>query len=521
MNMQNDFKSETQSLLSQMISSWNTMTRYSESGNFTANMDMSVKDFMSLKGEMNISDYLAQSQSFDSSISANIDGFYSAKSIYWDEIDFSGETDLEFIQKGNDTYLLMKNTEFSTSDEYVEISLTPMVEKLTELAKDNTYISFSDKSSINPYEILSYFESDNLENEINDMFSKPLMQAYGIDGDTYLLRPTKHFCDMGKQISNIFDPFNGKECSDKQYQNMLEDFANSWVIVSLKTGNDLVLSISNINDSDAYETVDINLIWKNGSFYEITMSVIDDYDDIEYVNMQYVSGKSLELVVPEQAYDPGMSLKINMNRNGSIKDALMQVSYQDEFSLNWEYKNGSITMNLETDTSEAQISCNFSGDAYSQYLNIDGGCDISSPLLETDSQNITLTSTLKYDARNAQNNVNWDLDIYSDKENYLTFNMDSNAKRTQTGVYEIQAPEKTIDYFEFLGEVDDSYDSSYYDYDYDVDYEYEYNEYDEYDEACYNYDNGDSTCYQYYNDKDITCNYITETNTETCETYEY
>jgi hypothetical protein len=48
----------------------------------------------------------------------------------------------------------MRNIEFSSNDTDLEIELTPMLEKLTELAKDNTYISLADENSIAPLEIL-------------------------------------------------------------------------------------------------------------------------------------------------------------------------------------------------------------------------------------------------------------------------------------------------------------------------------------------------------------------------------
>jgi len=53
------------------------------------------------------------------------------------------------------------------------------------------------------------------------------MQAYGKNENGYLLEPTKHFCDLGKHLMSIFDPFNGEYCSEGQYENMLEDFRDS------------------------------------------------------------------------------------------------------------------------------------------------------------------------------------------------------------------------------------------------------------------------------------------------------
>jgi hypothetical protein len=52
-------------------------------------MDMEVENLLSFKAGMNISDYLAQHQNLDSSITANIDGFYNLNGVYGNQIDIS------------------------------------------------------------------------------------------------------------------------------------------------------------------------------------------------------------------------------------------------------------------------------------------------------------------------------------------------------------------------------------------------------------------------------------------------
>jgi len=494
--LQANLKEEAQSMLSQIISSWNSLSRYTEQWSVTAEMNMKIDNFGSLQGGINISEYIAETQVFDSSISADISGFYNINSDYIWEIDLSGKTNIDLIQKWSSTYLLMNNTQFNSSDESIEIELTPML-------------------------ILGYFSQENIESHLDLFFSENLMEAYGKTENGYLLRPTKYFCDSGKKLTNVFDPFNGKECSEKQYQNMLEDFMDSGVDITLQTGNETVLRISNMASIDAYEIVDIHFIWKNASFHEMTMTVKDSFDDTEYVSAHYIVNDMLKIHVPKQAYDPEFLLDMDLGRNGSIKKIDLQASYEDEMIFIWNYDNGLLSTSLEIDTPEMQASCSFDWNAYMSFLEIDGGCDISSYLIGTDSETLRIDSSLTYNWVDRKNNFDWNFEAISDENNYFNFDITSVAKRTSSWVYEIRAPKSTINYTDFLKEVSSGNSYYYDDYEYETDYEYEYNSYDEYDEGCYIYDSGNTTCYEYYDDKTITCKFDVETGEESCETYEY
>lgn len=519
--LQDNLENETQELLSQMITSWNSLTNYTEKWSVTAKMDMNIEDFGSAQAGMNISEYMTQNQVFDSSISADISGYFNANSKYVDEVEFSWETDLEFIQKWQNTYLLMNNTQVNTNDESIEIELTPMLEKLTQLARDNTYIAFGDENGINPYEMFGYFSEENIQTELEMLFSENLMEAYTMNENGYLLRPTKHFCDSGKRLTNVFDPFNGKQCSEKQYQNMLEDFMDSGTQITLITDSETTLNISNITDVNAYEIVDINLIWKNASFNEMTMNLKDNYDDTEYMSAHYIANDMLKIHVPEQPYDPEFMLDMDFNRNWTIDSIDLQSSYEDEVVFIGKYDNGSLTTSLEIDTPDMQASCSFAWSAYANYLKISGDCDIASYLIDTDSESLRIDSSLLYNWAGSKNDFNWSFKAISDENNYLNFDVMSEAQRLTSNTYEIIAPTSTISYLDFLKEV--SPESSYYydDYEYETDYEYEYSSYDEYDEACYIYDSGNTTCYEYYDNKTVTCEFSIDSGEEVCDTYDY
>lgn len=104
----------------------------------------------------------------------------------------------------------------------------------------------------------------------------------------------------------------------------------SGVDITLSTGNEVKLSISNLSDVNAYELIDIELTWKNASFHELTMVMIDSYDATEYMNVHYIANDKLQIHVPEQPYDPEFMLDVEFDRYGGIKTIDLTSSFEEE-----------------------------------------------------------------------------------------------------------------------------------------------------------------------------------------------
>jgi hypothetical protein len=49
-----------------------------------------------------------------------------------------------------------------------------------------------------------------------------MFQAYKKVDNKFYLIPTKYACDRVKEFLNTFDPFHGKECSEGQYNDLLD-----------------------------------------------------------------------------------------------------------------------------------------------------------------------------------------------------------------------------------------------------------------------------------------------------------
>jgi len=62
----------------------------------------------------------------------------------------------------------------------------------------------------------------------NSIVSKPLFTAYKKEGNKFYLIPSKYGC-AAKTLAKKFDPFNGNTCTQGQYQDLLDDIAETKV----------------------------------------------------------------------------------------------------------------------------------------------------------------------------------------------------------------------------------------------------------------------------------------------------
>ncbi len=518
-NIEWDMKKELSEFLDATISSWNTLSRYEENGDLKAKLQYAVENLIKFDAELNISEYTNQVQVFDQSFDAQIDGSYTTE--FWGQkIDLSWESSINLISKWGAIYLRLKNTQLSSTNEEVELELTPLLEKLNELWENNTYLSFTD---IDSAEIIWYLESFNgssLEKEIDEIFSQALFEAYAKNEDGYLLRPTKHFCDMWKKITRVFDPFGGKLCSEKQYEDMLEDFYKSQTQMVLSLWLETKLSITNAQSIDAYEKIKIDFIWKNASLKNMSMTIYDAADpSISYLDVNYTPQKSLT-IVSDVPWDLELDMTMIFNRDESVKSMDMSMKLEETVTVTALYDNDALEASLVSIDDDLEVTCSIAWDLDSSYTDLTAKCILSGKDVERELTNgqdsVQIDSELYFNGRSQKNDLSFMLDAQLDEENYIIIDITNTGTRKTSSQKNISAPTNTVDYLEFLWSIETTNTINY-----DAGYEYTYEEYDTHTESCTIYDNGDKNCSKYYNDRSETCNYTAETDTETCSTYEY
>ncbi len=516
LEMQKNLESEISAFIDSAITSWNEMTRYEEKWNMKMSLNMWIEGFWNIEWTIDISDYISETQVFDQTFAGKIESFYSA-SMLWQELDMSLWADANIISKDGNIYLKFDNINSETSDKNVELQLNPYIEKLNELAKENTYLSMESDDYLEAVEFLTSMSSSNIRSQMQTAFEKPLLQAYAKTDDGYMMRPTKHFCDIGKEISGIFDPFGGDTCTPAQYQGMLDDMKDSEMLIIMNLWNENTLKLS-FNEWN--EEVELMVAWDNKSLISLSGDVKDGED---YGNFQYIPNNLLKAEM--MAEDMSMNMIFDIDNNGNIFKSSMDMMIEDAMNLWWDYKNKKISMHLAGQDSNMDMKCSFGGDMKSQYIDISGWCDIVSPELAYQlpggQENIRFDGALAYDWRANKNNISMNIDIDIDEKNYFNMSLSNTGTRRSVDKKNIQAPTQIKDIEEFMTEV---YYQQYEDYNefYETDYEYEYKEYDDYEEDCYTFENWDYTCTKYYKENwnSETCVYTAETDSEICEEYE-
>jgi hypothetical protein len=529
LSLQTNLESEVSELIEELVSMWNNSSRYEEKWDLKMALDMAIDDFMQFEGNIDISDYIAQAQVFDQTFSGDVSANYNTKipGEYSEESDFSLDTNANIITKDGVVYLKLDNLSMQNegNNEYFDIDITSFIEKLEDLANSNMYLEVpSDEAyvylqSINPGEI-----KQEIGAQMEKALATPLLKAEYKTDTGYTLIPTKHFCDIGKEISWIFDPFGGEDCSEKQYMNMLEEFKESGLDISLTLANTNIL---NASFPQGNEDISIDLSWDKKGIKQIKWEYFNAssyYSGDKHASFDFIPNESLSVSASDDTFNTALTLF--MDKNGTIYSWDYTLNIDEEFTLKSVYRNKYLSIIAEGGDDETSISCEFTGPLKKNYIDIKGGCDIQSTETEYEIpwvQEISISSELSYDGQNSKNDLHFALNVDAGSKNYLDFKLSNTGTRKQISEREIKAPEKTKDLTEFMTKI---YDDIYSDYDYgfddyDYDYEYESTEHEDHTEDCYIYASWDTTCYKYYDDKSETCIYTAETDTTECDTYEY
>lgn len=534
MSLQSNLKTETLWLFESIVIWWEELSSYEEAWNLKMIFDMAIQDEMQLEWDFKISDYISQTHVFDQTFSGNIETNYEliVPGNYGGEIDFSLSTDADIIAKDGSIYVKLDNlnAQSQSSHEYLEFDVAPYTKRIIQLAKDNTYLEL-------PAQELSYYLSwfnykempQQMREQIQDAFSEPLLKAQYKTDNGYTLIPTKHFCDMGKRISKVFDPFGGEDCSEGQYQDWLQEFHQSDVNILLSLDTENTLSISLTEDD---ESVDIDLSWDETSITKIEGHFVNtrsEYRGDKHADFLFIPKDSFTASAGDNHFDTSLSLGID--RNGKIYSGNYSLETDDNLEIQWVYANKTLSIDAQWGDEETYFTCSFDGPLKKDFINISWECNIHASDISYELpgvQDVTIKSALSYNGEGSKNNLDFSFYGFVNDKNYIDLKVSNIGTRRSIQIKNVIAPKSTKDIDQFFDEIYEEiysdyysdYDYGYEDYDYE-DYEYISNEYDDYSEDCYVYESWDSTCYKYYDDKDETCYYTAETDELECEEYVY
>ncbi len=192
------------------------LTNHETKGDFKFNMDVDHDLIWKVKSTLELNNYKVKSSWFNSQFSGELKILIDSSFKWQDAFKIQLSSFIDFITKDENMYILINklNIENESSDLFIKEQL----EILKKIAEKNKYIKFSSEDTTQILESLKNLNPSKI-------LSQPLLKAYKKQGNRYYLIPTKYACDTLKELSNVFDPFNGSKCSESQYNNFLEEMA--------------------------------------------------------------------------------------------------------------------------------------------------------------------------------------------------------------------------------------------------------------------------------------------------------
>lgn len=511
--LQNTLLDEGKEFSENLFKQFKDLSRYKQSGNFSLDLGLNIPNLMEYSFGLEMKDYVSENQVFDSrtkgdiKLSANMKGLGNSVNG-----DLSGKIDV--ISKDGVLYIKAEDISYNMS-EMMEDSYKNIIEKINTLGSENTYIQYDDEASKQLLKVLKNINSNQVAAWLEKSKQTPLFTSTEKIGTAYKLTPTKAFCSLMKEAMNIFDPFAGKNCSDAQYQDMLEDFADSGVSILLTPGANKLLSIV-LDKNNVKGSIDIRY-----SEYGLISIMADIYDpenkDINHIKFSYLPQKALSFhMKTEEIFSVAANMKLD-NKN-ALLTANLDINYQEdkntaEFKAQYNYGKLHITGNAYFDGNTT--NCSAEGFVYPSHGEMNGSCKVSR--LQTDE--IHGNISFSYDMRSSKNNVDFDMNVLAGEIKMFSLNIKNTGTQSYISPREIPAPEKTVPLKSLITpkdtpeETQENEDES--------SYTTDVKKFDDYTQTCYNYDNGDYSCEKVYENKTEVCEFFKELGDTEELCYEY
>jgi len=330
--LQNNIVNETNTLIETMIADFKELSQYEEKGDLEMSFNFNSPEVGSINSEFEIKDYVARANQFDSDFSGHVSAMIEASFQGAEEMKFELDSFLDFISKDGNMYILVDKLKTESSDESFNF-FTDILKKMEEEGK---FIRLEDAESQAALGFLKSLPSNA------DSFNIPMFEAYGKDGNDYLVRPTKEACDMFKEISQVFDPFSGSECTERQYKKFLNEMEDAGVRMYFRKGN---LRTLGIKQEDEF---DMTVRYNSTRLASVSMIV----KDLGTVN--YVADSHIVLDIETETSDIDVDIQLG---NASSLESIeatgnMDTTYSDttfeftlknrDFSGTWNTKSQSI-----------------------------------------------------------------------------------------------------------------------------------------------------------------------------------
>lgn len=454
--MQTHLWNSVNSLMDDMIINWNSLSRYKETGDLSMMVKAMMPNVLEMEAEANINNYTNENQSLDSRFTGDVSGYVTVSEGERTE-SIKAKSMLDLISKDGLLYILLENLEVESSDlgDYMERS----IEKLQELAETNTYLESENVELEELLGLIGGMTSLDIESKIDELKNNPMLEAYRKDGDMYILRPTKEFCDLGKELEDIFDPFGSNTlCSGSQYETMLDGFYRSGAQFSLSLDGEKKLTYTQTSNG---ADMDISMKWNRSKMTSMNMNIVTNIpEDNEYFTMDWLMGESLNIAM--QVEGIAGNIEMDFGRTSSIESMTANFEYinpfnDDIFTLNTSYTDSMLESTLIVKERDTNVTCTMWGLLTLDKAKLALDCsmqDISIAYLGTGSDTIQVNANLDYNGKYSKNDLHFDMSVVSGSA-YLDMLIKNMGERVSMPEREILTPVKSISEEEVQSEIFD------------------------------------------------------------------
>lgn len=388
------------SKVSSIVSDFKKNTNYEEKWDMDFSLKIDEDYLWKIDSNISLKNYTVKSSYIDAQISWDLswninnsyENYYSSGSN-----DVSFEWFVDLISKDSEYYLMLKD--FLVDWEFDSENSKEIIEKIKEISNMDKYIKIEDSMTKNLLLSLKSISWDNLR----AMFSKSMFSPYKKDWSKYYIIPTKYACDKIKELSNAFDPFNPKTCSDSQYDDMIKDVMNSWIVyyIEFLNNDEYNLWFEYIKLPDYLEEAKWNISFNNDYINEAHISVIPDQEENknEHFKIDYKRNNYLNIdFIADYEQDWKLVLRSNLDNENRF--------YFIDLLYNWKYSSGKLSLK------DYNYSWEYSYSNYSDYkFSLDG---------ETNRDNTLKYVSIKYNSENLDWDFyyNWNTGEFSCNSNY-------------------------------------------------------------------------------------------------------
>lgn len=420
--------------LETLTSKLKDLSKYEENWNSKIDLSFDHEYFWSGNFNLSLDNYKVKSNIFDSEsswifkIKSNYNSTYSS----WFSLDLT--TFASLISKDGEIYALLKDFNFSVNDENIEEILL----KLKDIFKDNKYVKLpSDDLSKEILNTIKSFDLNNSLAKVEKLTKKPLLTPYSKVWDSFLLIPTRDFCNNYFEIQNSFWASNSwytpTDCSDSIYKSFVKRFLKSWELSLTLWDTNKLSFISNKNDTKVNITLDFKdeITWVS-----INISPTKKEFKNEWFTLNYESKKLLNIDLRLEKWKSFFNFNWNLDLNNKFKDFNSELKFSEiswkikleNNKLNWFYTIKEYSYFYDKDT----YSYSYDEDKY--YLKNIYWVKISWNTLENNSldQLNILTAWVSIDGKEKNVFLKW---IFNYNKWDFIFNYDFNNSNTYSDNY--------------------------------------------------------------------------------------